>query len=448
MTSLDEITEELKSLLPTSTVDASEIYTESRQYIEIQAKNQEVDFLQKSSEIGVAVRLEKDGRIGFGYINDLSRGELERVVAQSYNSLQNVEPKHPQFLPELKSVSSEPRLNQFDEALSGRSLTDKISQALLIERSALDCDKRIKQVRNATYQEEERNVLIWNSHAGNISSKQTLCQAHLMVVAGDESEQEASWNIGFSPYFDKLDCKAVAEEAAKEAIGRLQAGSISTGQYPAVLDRSVIAAFMGILAPSFLGESVQRKKSQLMGKLKKKIYADNVTIVDDGLLDGGMMSSPFDGEGFPSQKTVVVSEGILNNYLYDTSSGRIDGMSSTGNSMRSGFKEAPHPGTRNLYLKAGTLEPPALYDSIENGVAIHDVIGMHTANPITGDFSVGASGYLIRNGKRAQAIRGFAISGNLHHIFSSVEAVGSDLKFYGSVGAPSVRVNQLTVGGT
>jgi PmbA protein len=205
---------------------------------------------------------------------------------------------------------------------------------------------------------------------------------------------------------------------------------------------------MGILAPSFLGESVQRNKSQLIGKLGEKVYADDVTIIDDGLLAGGMVSAPFDGEGFPSQETVVVSSGVLQNYLYDANSAKIDDKASTGNSIRSGFKEAPRPGTRNLYLKAGSLAPSDLYNDIEEGVAVHDVIGMHTANPITGDFSVGASGYIIKNGEKSGAIRGFAISGNLHHIFSLVEAIGSDIKFYGSVGAPSLYISELSVSGT
>ncbi len=320
-----------------------------------------------------------------------------------------------------------------------------------MEQTALDFDAQVHQVRMCTYQDENHDVALWSHRDGQSLQRAyqaTICQAQLMVMAQDDAGQEADWNIGFSPNFDELDCRGVATEAAEAAVGRLNAGSLETGRYPAVLHKSVVAALLGILAPSFLGDAVQKHKSHLAGKLTKKVYAPLVTIVDDGCLPGGIASSPFDGEGHASQRTVLVDQGVLQNYLYDTSSGLIDKRESTGNSIRHNFKEAPRPGTRNLYIEAGTAGAEDLNAGITDGVAIHDVIGMHTANPITGDFSVGASGYRICNGQRAEAVRGFAISGNLHHIFASVALVGSDLKFYGPVGAPSIRISELAVGGT
>jgi len=201
------------------------------------------------------------------------------------------------------------------------------------------------------------------------------------------------------------------------------------------------------MSPSFLADSVQKKKSRLVDKLGEKIYSDQVVLMDDGLYPGGLVTAPLDGEGHPSQTTSLVEDGVLTTLLYDTISGRVGGKPSTGNSVRESFKEMPRAGTRNFYLKAGGVESGKLCEGIAKGVVIHDVIGIHTANPITGDFSVGAAGHRVSHGKKGGAVKGFAISGNLHDILARVEVVGNDLKFYGSVGAPSIRISELEVGG-
>ena len=438
----------LETQIAALTVDDVEVFLQERQHLTLQSKDGELDAMTEAREQGLAIRVLKQGHIGFSCTTDLSESALAAALQEASDSADTIEVKETQRFADFKKARKFPVLAQFDESLATRPLSEKIKQVQAFEQDALNYHPDIQQVRMCTYQELIETVSLWRLTHEVQSYQKSRCEAHLMALSRKGQEQESYWNLDFAPCYDQLQLKPTAEAAAAEAVARLSGQSLATGSYPAILDHSVAAAFLGILAPAFLAESVQRQKSPLGGRLGQLIYSPAVTVMDDGQMDAGHGSAPFDGEGVPSQETCVVAEGRLQSYLYDTLSAARDGVASTGNSVRSQFKDAPRAGIRNLYIKAGNQERSTLLQEMGEGLLIGDVIGMHTANPITGDFSVGASGYWIRNGKRAEPVRGFAISGNLHHILKSVSHVASDLKFYGPIGAPSLRIAELSVGGT
>jgi PmbA protein len=217
---------------------------------------------------------------------------------------------------------------------------------------------------------------------------------------------------------------------------------------PVVLDNYVATEILEVLAPSFLAENVQKGKSLLAGRLGEQLFAPALRIRDDGTLPGGMATTPFDGEGVAHRDTVLVEGGELRGFLYDTFYACRDGKQSTGNATRGGVKSAPHMGVTNFFVERGDSPAGALLAGIGTGVLITDVMGMHTANPVSGDFSVGAAGFLIENGAVAGPVKGFAIAGNILELFRNVELVGDDLRFFGAVGAPSLRIAALDVSGT
>jgi PmbA protein len=217
---------------------------------------------------------------------------------------------------------------------------------------------------------------------------------------------------------------------------------------PAILDSHVAGEILGVLAPSFLAESVQKGKSILKGKLGERIFSPIIRIRDNGILEGGMATTPFDGEGVPCQDTLLVGDGVLGAFLYDSYCGRKDGCASTGNASRGGVRGLPHMGVNNFYLENGSTSAVDLMSGITRGILLTDVIGMHTANPISGDFSVGASGFLIENGIVTRPVKGVAIAGNIMDLFAKVEAVGDDRRFFGSVASPSLRIESLDVSGS
>src|SRR6185437_1308109 len=176
------------------------------------------------------------------------------------------------------------------------------------------------------------------------------------------------------------------------------------------------------------------------------VFSDQVTLVDDGLLSGGYGTSPFDGEGVPSRKTVLVDGGFIRGTLYDSYYARKAGTASSGNAQR-GIKAPPSIGYNNLFLEPGKTGVTGLLDGISKGVLITNLMGLHTANPVTGDFSLGASGILIERGKLTTPVRGFAVAGNILDVFKKITDIGKDIRFFGSTGAPSIRVSEISVGG-
>jgi PmbA protein len=169
--------------------------------------------------------------------------------------------------------------------------------------------------------------------------------------------------------------------------------------------------------------------------------------VDDSLYDEGIVSFPFDGEGFPAQRTVLVENGILQGFLYDVYTANKGQTRSTGNGARSSFRSLPGVGTTNFFFQAGSKPATELVHEVSHGLYITEVMGMHTANPISGDFSVGAAGLLIENGEVTHPVRGITIAGNLQDLLQDVDGVGDDLRFFGSRGAPTLRVKALSVAG-
>jgi PmbA protein len=196
-----------------------------------------------------------------------------------------------------------------------------------------------------------------------------------------------------------------------------------------------------------MGDAVFKGKSLLAGKVGAQIVSSLLTIRDDGTLPKGMATAPFDGEGVAQQNTVVVSDGILQGYLYDTLYAGKMGTVSTGNSARGGVKGLPHLGATNLFIENGCTPAASLIAGIGRGLLLTDLIGMHTANSISGDFSVGAAGFLIENGQIVHPVKGIAIAGNILDLFSTVVQLGDDLRFYSTVGAPSLLVSSMDISG-
>lgn len=250
----------------------------------------------------------------------------------------------------------------------------------------------------------------------------------------------------FATDFASLDLKDAATYAAHTATELLGGKRAPTMQCPAVLRNSVVAELIEFLSSSFSAEQIDKGRSMLAGKLGERIFGEKITLVDDGLLEDGYATSPFDGEGVPSRKNVLVDQGTMRGALYDVYYARKKGTEPSGVSAR-GIKSPPSIAFTNLYVKPGQESFDQLVGGISKGILITDLMGVHTANPVTGDFSLGASGLLIENGKLTQPVQGFAVAGNVLELFRRMQSVGSDLRFFGNVGAPSVRVTELAIGG-
>jgi PmbA protein len=428
-----------------------EIYCFQEHDYNVEAKHGEIDFFQNASEQGLALRLLADNKMGFSYTTDFSESALHTMVESAWGSAQTMAAEKQRRIPLVHQNDTTLPVLKNDTDLGDYSEADKIEMALSLEKFAKAFDDRVTRVRKSSYQESDLHIWL---HATSPSSgpihreaRRRLCQIGVMAMAEKNGDQEMSWGMDFSEKFSELQPHATAEKVAADAVALLGAKPIDSVRCPVVLDREVVCSLLGVLSPSFLADHVQKGKSALAGKLGETIYSPQFNLMDDGVRPGGFVSFPFDGEGHACQSTSLVEGGVLKNFLYDDYTALQDGKKSTGNATRGSFKEMPQLGITNFFIPAGESTLQDLEQGLDRGLWIVDVIGIHTANPISGDFSVGAVGFWYEGGKRQFPVRGIAISGNLHQIFNQVEAVGVDLKFYHGIGAPSLRVAALDIGG-
>ncbi len=427
-------------------LDQYDIYLTRRKSLIIEIKDGKVDFLDNSQGMGLALRALKAGSLGFAYCTEADANSLEEAVAQAATAaLHTTSDPHLSFpqggekLPILAGL--------YDQEFSKVEQSEKEERARTLEASALSQDSRIKKVRKASYSETEYEVAVVNSQGIDASHRGTIFASWVMALAQEGDDSQMGYDFDFSRDYRSLDVEQVAASAARNALRLLHARKVSTRKVPVLLENRVAADFLGVLGSSFLADSVQKGKSRLQDKLGQEIFSPLVNIVDDGLYPGGISTSPSDGEGVAHRRNGLVKAGRLNGFLYDSYCANKEKRSSTGNGVRADFKSPPRVGVTNFYLEKGEASVEDLIKEMKDGLWVTDVLGMHTADPISLDFSVGCAGFVISGGEMAHPFKGAAISGNMLDVFKNISRLGKDLRFFGQVGAPSVIISEMSVGG-
>jgi PmbA protein len=440
----DEIAGKTEKILRGRGIDRFEIALESSRTLSLEVSDGKVENFKAAAPAGVAIQVLKEGGMGFSYSTALDDPSLARMVENALVSAENQTPDDANGLPGPSAYPDLPFL--FDPTLAEVPEEAKIERALELERLVKGADSRIVRVRKASYSESFSESFIRNSLGLEGSWRGTFVSSSVSAIAEADGDSRLGWDFSFGRTFDSIDAAALAAGAAARAVGLLGAETVETMRCPAILDTHVAAEMLEVLAPSFVAESVQKGKSLLAGRLGEKVFSPLLRIFDDALYPGGVSTAPFDGEGTASRKTPVVEAGILSSFLYDTLRARKEGRLSTGNSARDGVRTPPKNSITNFFIENGASAPEELLSGIDRGILLTDVMGMHTANPVSGDFSVGAAGFLIEKGRVTRPVKG-AISGNVVELFREVEGIGNDLRFYGAVGSPSLRISSLDVSG-
>ncbi|NPV90405.1 MAG: TldD/PmbA family protein [Firmicutes bacterium] len=423
----------------------SEAYLLNSKELSIEVREQEVENLKLAEERGLGLRVFKDGQMGFAYTSDLRWEAIEQTIAEAMANSRQTTPDDGNCLPE--PVKEYPALDTFDPQIRREAVEKKIELARAVEKIGRGMDPRIKITETAGYEDNEYEVAICNSLGLRANHSGAYCGLYLVLVSQEGEDNQTGFAIQYRLRFSELDPRKVGEEAAEKAVRMLGAKKISTATMPVIFDPYVTTSFVGVLSPALSAESVQKGKSFFAGKVGKKV-GGAISIIDDGILENGISSFPFDGEGVPGRRKVLIENGTLNGYLYNTYTAKKDGVSSTGNGTRSSFATTPEVGTTNLFVKPGSTSPGDLMSGIKDGLYITEVMGMHTANPISGDFSLGAAGIRIKDGRLDYPVRGVAVAGNLSHLLEAVEGVADDLTFYGSKGAPSICIGKMAISGS
>jgi PmbA protein len=394
--------------------DAAEVYIRSADGISVEAKEGTVEALEASKDFGIALRVIKENKLGFAFTTN---GEdIESIIDEAVQIAQWTGDDEFLDIPEFKPSED---VLIFDKEIKNTKDDDIIKNALLLEESALGFDKKTKKVRKAEVSAGVASTYICNSRGVNFSYESTYYSAIVTTLARNgEGESQMGWEYAGSRRISDINIQSVGEGAAKRALELLGSRKISAVKAPVILSPAVAVDFLEILSASLSAEAVQKKRSFLIGKIGHKIMSPLISIVDDGTKPWGTGTRPVDDEGVPAQNKTLVAEGTLDSYIHNTYTAKKDSTIGSGNNL------------------AGNLS---------KGIVVLSTMGMHTANPISGDFSIGISGMWIENGKPAYPVKEAVISGNILDIFIKVEGIGNDLTFYGSVGSPSILIGDMDI---
>ncbi len=395
--------------------------------------------VEVKEEEGVSLRGLKDGKMVFSYTFEKDEKAVDALLENAGLIAPFLEGDRFHALPE--GQYRYPDLPLYDRDGLGASDDRKIAALIEMESLIRASDKRITTTRNCELHEAEIDIGLINSHGLRAEGRKTLYTLSGMAVAA-EGDDEVSWyDWVWSTRYGDLDGKALAKRIAEKTVSFLAAEILDTGVYAGLLPPPSACQLLEILSPSFLGENLSKNKTRLKGKAGTKVFSDLLTIADRGTM--GMSAFPFDGEGVPSAGNTLVQGGVFQGFLYNTYYGRVLDQSSTGNSTRSGIKDPPRCGTRGFYIENGS---GGCLEGFDEGLIIDELMGTHTANIVTGDFSVGALGHYSHGGSRIP-FKGVILSGNLFEVLSNVRAVGKDLTFYGSHGSPTLLIEGLKISG-
>ncbi len=329
---------------------------------------------------------------------------------------------------------------------------ERIEWAKRAEAAALAADARITNSRGASFDAATGRQVLANSRGFTGSYRTSYAGVAAAPLATDENGQMQRdyWDSSARRIDDLESPESVGREAARRTLRRLGARRMPTQQIPVVFAPETARSILGVVFDAASGNAIWRGASFLAGKLGEQIAASHLTIVDDNIMllpsgTGGFGSSPFDGEGLPSRRTILVERGVLKNYMLNTYAARKLGMSSTHNASR-GLAGAPGIGPGNLYLEPGTQSPEEIIKSVDRGLYVTSLIG-YGVNLVTGDYSRGATGLWIENGELTHAVEEVTIAGNLAEILLNVTAVGNDLVFRGAAASPTIRVDGMMLAG-
>jgi PmbA protein len=408
----------------------------------------QVETLKESGSKSIGVRVFNGKRAASTHSSDFTRAGLDRMLSSALE-LAKITSEDPYGgIPEpdqLGSINGDLDLYSPDVySLPGQ---ERIAYARRAEKAALDFDSRIQNSEGGSFDAATGHKVLANSHGFVGEYRRSYCSVAAVPIAQDESGgmQRDYW-FSVSRNLAKLESpEEVGKIAAQRALRRLGARKVKTQKAPIIFDPLVATSILGHIFEGVNGDSVYRGASFLAGKLGQKIAAENITVIDDGTMVGGFGTSPFDGEGVPTRRTIVIENGVLRSYLLNTYTAKKLRLQTTGNASR-GLAGTPGIGPGNYFLQPGKKSPQQLIADVKEGLYVTEFLGMGV-NLVTGDYSRGASGLWISGGELTYPVEEITVAGNLKDMFMNISEVADDLEFRGSVASPTLRIDGLTVGG-
>lgn len=427
-------------------VDGGEVFLRDGQSTSVEAREGAVENAITRGERGIGVRVLRGGHVGFAYTSDLSPAGIEECVRSAKDIAAVTEPD-PDVSVATQRIES-PDLQLYEPGIDDRSVEERTNVALAVERAAKAVDPRISGFRKTTYSDGSLTTIVATTADVRGSYRETYFSVGTSAVATEGEDRQIGYHGEASRRFGLVDAHVVGRVAAERAVGKLGARPFKTQKLPIVLDPYMGMSLLAAIIPLFSADAVIKGKSLFAGKAGTAIASDQVTIIDDARTPGALRTAPFDGEGVATTTRTLVEGGVLRGYLSSLKTSKKMEQPPTGNARRGSYAAPSRIGAANFHLGAGRIGPDELVRGLDRSLRVTSLLNLHTIDPISGEFSLGATGDYLERGERRYPVQGITIAGNLTSLLSSITGVASDLVFGSSgIGSPTFVISELSIGG-
>ncbi|MDB8794514.1 TldD/PmbA family protein [Romboutsia sp. 1001216sp1] len=423
-----------------------EIYYTQGESLSISVYEGEVEKYNLEKSKGLSFRGLINGKMGYSFTEILDFDALNMLIKNAKESALNVESDDVQFI--YKGDKDYSEVKTYSEDLENIDPAKMIDLVLNLEKEAKSYDK-VVNINGCKISYSSSSHSIYNTNGLELNNKSNILMAYVVPVVEDNGQKQDGIGYSIVNSIENLNPKEIAKDGINEAISKLNGSSIESKKYKTILYKDAMASLLETFSNTFSADAAQRGLSLLKDKEGEIIGSEVLTIVDNPLLDNGLGSTPFDDEGVATYKKELVSSGRLNTLLHNLKTANKANTKSTGNGFKASFASNVGVECSNLYIEAGEKDLDELMKIVDEGIMITDLAGLHSgANPISGDFSLAAKGFYIKDGAKTHPIEQITVAGNYFELLKDIEVVGSDLKFpMSNVGSPSVIVKELSIAG-
>lgn len=440
---IDKLFEEAKN----NGFNEYEVYYVDRESLSINVYKEEVEKYSLTTSYGLSFRGKINGKIGYSYTEILDEDAIKMLVKNSKESALTIENEDIQFIYEGDKEYAE--VSSYYEALENLPADKLIDLALSMEKESKALDNRVASFGGCGIGYSKSKYGIINSKGLNLENKSNLLSAYVVPIIKEGENMHDGMGYVTAKSLEEVNPKKIAKDGINEAISRIGGKSIPSGKYKTIINNEAMVSLLSTFAGVFSGDAAQKGLSLLKGKEGEIIASNKVTLLDDPHLVDGLSSVPFDDEGVATKKKDIIHEGKLMTLLHNLKTAHKGNTKSTGNGFKSSYASPVGVSPTNFYIQKGNKSLDELIEEVGEGVILTEFAGLHSgANSITGDFSLAAKGFYIKDGKKDFPIEQITVAGNFFDLLKNVIEVGSDLKFpMSSVGSPSVRVEGLSIAG-
>jgi PmbA protein len=429
-----------------------EAYVLRSRDVDVKVFGGDVESLAVAEIEGVGVRVIADSRQGYAWAGSLDPDVIADTVAEARDNATFGSPDEAYALASVDDFAGvEPAaLDLWRDDVLSVSTGRKVALALELEANTLAADPRVRGVESASYGDAAVESAVANSLGVEVLTRRTICSCSAFAMAGEGAATQTGSGFSAARSFAELDAGDAARDAAQRAVRLLGAKPVPSTRLPVVLDPLVTRSLLALVGGALSGEAIVRGRSLFVDRLGEEVAGPGITLVEDPTLDAAFGAASHDAEGVPTRRLTLIGDGRLDAFVHNVYTARRAGSSTTGSAARGGFKSPPGVSARALHHAPGDHTPEPIHAAVPEALYVQSVSGLHSGtNPVSGDFSVGAVGLLVRDGELAQPVREVTIASTLQRMLLDIVHVGADLTWLpGGAAGMTLLIGDMSVSGS